>query len=41
MLQLGFKGRGVGGRALFVRSYKNEGTDVSCDVLSIKTCYKI
>ena len=43
VLQLGFEGRGVLGRALFAQSYKNEGTmcHVSCDVLSIKTCYKM
>ena len=26
VLQLGFKGRGAPGRALFAKSYKNEGT---------------
>ena len=40
VLQLGFEGRGVWGRVLFARSYKNEGT-MSFDALSIRTCYKI
>ena len=39
VLQLGFVGRGMWGRALFVQSYKNEGTNVSCDMLNIKTQY--
>ena len=38
VLQVAFEGRGVLGRALFVWSYKNEGTMyVSCDMISIKT----
>ena len=42
VLQLGFEGRGVPGRALFVRSYKNEGTmcHVMCLVSSHVTKYK-
>ena len=41
MLQLGFEGSGVPGRALFVGSYKNKGTmcHVMCLVPRIVTKY--
>ena len=40
VLQLGFQGRGVPDRALFARSYKNEGT--MCHVMcSVSTLGKI
>ena len=32
-LQLGFRGRGVPGREIFLRSYKNEGT--MCHVMGL------